>query len=117
VSTPKVKKAWSEPSLQEKAKLAFSSKHQFRLMLAHVSGLRLLTMEKHPDLGFCHPHQGDHEWLDDAANYPYITVQSDCLLFWDKPEGDSIPWEPDNNINQALFVKSALDVLPETIST
>jgi len=39
-------------------------------------------------------HQGDHKWLDDPQNYPYITAHKDGLLLWREPNEYAFDFDP-----------------------
>lgn len=45
-------------------------------------------------------HQGDHSWLSDEANYPYITDGA-SLILWLEPDKDGQPWLPSSDIAAA----------------
>ena len=55
-------------------------------------------------IGDKHPHQGDHQWLDDPANYPHITDNGKHLSYWHEPDTDGVAWSPSADIGAAFLV-------------
>ena len=49
-------------------------------------------------------HRGNHEWLDNLANYPYLTDQHGYYLLWRKPKEDGERWSPSTSIAVAWKV-------------
>jgi hypothetical protein len=60
------------------------------------------------DTPFNFPHQGDHAWLDDPANYPFVTDCRPGLIFWAAPKTDGKDWKPFADIAAAWQVVEKL---------
>ena len=63
-------------------------------LVAEAIGLPILDYDE---------HRGDHAWLNDPANYPYITNGAgEWLIFWVAPNTVGKTWSPSTNIDLAM---------------
>lgn len=56
-----------------------------------------------------HPHQGDHAWLDDPANYPHITDDGERLSYWQDVDRDGVAWSPSTDYTTARLVEDEIE--------
>ena len=56
-------------------------------------------------------HRGNHEWLDNLSNYPYLTDQHGYYLLWRKPKEDGERWSP------STFIAAAWEVVEKLFRT
>lgn len=70
------------------------------LVAEKVMGLPIIRPGKD---GFF-PFQGDHEWLNNRANYPYVTEAGGLLILWSAPNTDGQRWRPSEDIATAFLV-------------
>lgn len=60
-------------------------------------------------IGDKHPHQGNHQWLDDPANYPHVTDNGERLSYWHEPDTDGVVWSPTTTDHPQVIAKMRAD--------
>lgn len=76
----------------------FEEGHELDVLVAEkVMGWKIFNLED---------HRGDHEWLDNPANYPHCMVPDGGggLLIWRAPRHDGDYWRPSRDIAAAWEV-------------
>lgn len=54
------------------------------------------------------PHQGDHDWINDESNYPYIFRLDALLIKFTQPNRDGKSFSPSTDIAAAMQVVEKL---------
>lgn len=69
-------------------------------MIADAMGIPIYEHDQHRD---------NHSWLDDLANYPYITDGAGLIL-WLEPGHNGQPWQPSTEIQTAMMAWEWLEI-------